>query len=100
MCVFSKVMDIQFGMIRRSLAFTSDLHFEFCDSPLQAKELLLKSSLFPFQGCYLLLDAAVFCLLKIKMPFPKLMKLIHFFLYPDELVGETLLDVCCFHRQH
>ena len=87
-------------MIRESLAFTSDLHFEFCDSPLEAKQLLLQRSLLPFQGRDLLLNSTVFCLLKIKMPFPKLMKLIHFFLYSDEFIGKALFDIGCFHGQH
>jgi hypothetical protein len=55
----------------RSLAFASDLHFEFCDPPLEAEELLLERCFFPLERGDLLLDATVLCFLEIEMPLPE-----------------------------
>lgn len=82
------------------MSLAAHLHLQLGDSPLQAQELLLQGGLLPLEGCYLLLDAAIFSLLEIKMSLPKLMKLIHFFLYPDQLVGEALLYVGRLHGEH
>lgn len=71
----------------------SDLHFEFGDSSLKSEKLLLKCSFLSFEGCDLLLDSAVLCLLEIKMPF-------HLFLNSHQFVRKTLFDICCFHRQY
>lgn len=82
------------------MAFASHLHFEFCDSPLESKELLLEGSLFALQGSDLLLYSAVFCFLEIKMPLPKISFILHFFLDPYEFVRQTFFDVCSFHSEH
>jgi hypothetical protein len=56
---------------KQSVTFTSDLHFQFGDSALKSEQLLLKGSLFSFEGGDLLLDATVLCLLEIEVSLPE-----------------------------
>ena len=53
-----------------SACLAADLHFQFGDSALQAKELLLEGGLFSLEGGDLLLDAAVFGLLEVEVALP------------------------------
>jgi hypothetical protein len=69
------------------MPLASDLHLKFGDPPLESEELLLKCSLLALQGSDLLLYSAVFGLLEIKMPLPKVSFILHFFLDTHEFVG-------------
>ena len=69
-----------------SVGLAADLHLQLSDPSLQSQQLLLKSRLLSFEGSYLLLDSAVFCLLEVKVSFPKVSCILHFFLDADELV--------------
>jgi hypothetical protein len=55
------------------VGLAANLHLQLGYSTLEAKKLLLKSSLLTFQRSYLLLDSTVLCLLEIKVSFPSLM---------------------------
>ena len=54
-----------------SMSLASDLHLQFGNSPLQAKQLLLECCFLSLKRSNLLLYPAVLGLLEIKMPLPK-----------------------------
>ena len=56
---------------KRSMSFTADLHLQFSDPPLQAKQLLLQCGLFSLQRGDLLLYSAILRFLEVEMPLPK-----------------------------
>jgi len=68
------------------MGLTADLHLELSDSSLEPQQLLLQSCFLALEGGDLLLDSAVLCLLEVKMSFPKVTCILHFFLDADKLV--------------
>lgn len=54
-----------------SVSLATDLHLKFGDAPLEAEELLLKSSFLTLEGGDLLLDTTVFCLLEVEVSLPE-----------------------------
>lgn len=63
-------MNVYLNVLCRSMTFASDLHLQFSDSSLKAEQLLLQGCFLPLERGDLLLDAAVFCFLEVKMSLP------------------------------